>query len=372
MMHKYLFLLFALFFTSCSDNESNLAEKEFIDQKYSLAEYKIDGRITSVYDESFDREIAEINGFLQKRMERFNLEGGVFWKEKEQLFKVYFNSNNEFEGIELAKELIKTADLKFYHTFNNTAIGNEVFEDINNKLSRILYPGAKDSILDLQEKRPNSKIIEGIVTPEGYQKVYPLSKCLDLNVNKTNHWIEGPVLGYVKESDTAKVMEYLTMGEIKAVLRKDLRFAWSLVALKDPYGESYIKDNEELFSLFLLKTKSNGKPQMDGTTVAEASADFIRNTTNSKVILNFNSIGSSLWRSMTEYSAVNNTSIAICIDNKVFSAPVAGSKIEGGSTEITGGSFNGTNGINVARDVASLLNDLEYMSNKLKLHKYQE
>ncbi|MGB1041606.1 MAG: SecDF P1 head subdomain-containing protein, partial [Flavobacteriales bacterium] len=67
--------------------------------------------------------------------------------------------------------------------------------------------------------------------------------------------------------------------------------------------------------------------------------------------------GAIVWGDMTQRSARNQTGIAITIDNKVFSAPIASSRIEGGNTQVTGGAFNGAEGVFEADRVSSLLNN---------------
>ena len=44
------------------------------------------------------------------------------------------------------------------------------------------------------------------------------------------------------------------------------------------------------------------------------------------------------------------------LDDKVFTAPVVSARIDGGITQITGGSFSGENGIQEAKSIASILN----------------
>lgn len=305
-----------------------------------------------------------------------------------------------------------TAKLEFWHTYNNTVLGNEVFENVNTLLSNRLFPGYRDSVLKAEDSIANAdttavdsvnNILEegeavavtntdttnspsdsnstdsgvanefnfdssdftgvnnnGETDPEleKFRKLYPLSAYLDLNVNGENQWVEGPILGYAKLSDTAQVMNYLSLEYVKKQLRRDLAFMWSASELKDNAGDPYLKENEPLYSLYLVKRERNGEPLLDGGQIEKngANYDFVQGRSDAKVILRFNSVGSSAWADMTETSANNKTGIAITLDNKVFSAPVAGSKIEGGNTEITGGTFNGPNGITEAKDLANILN----------------
>ncbi len=293
---------------------------------------------------------------------------------------------------ERARKLLQsTAKLEFWHTYKNTDIGNEIFEKVNDILSRTMYPGFLDSIekandtsnltstdstnvdnetAEAAEGDDTTSIAESFdslteddefgdteltATEEeqlnAFRKSNPLSAYLYPNANGESQWNEGPILGYAKWSDTAKVIEFLTKDYVQNVLpTRDIMFMWDAKPI-----DNTEEGSPELFYLYLVKKTKSGVPEIDGEEVETARQDFDPATKSPMVSLQFKSAGAIAWAAMTEQSANDETGIAITLDNKVFSAPGASGKIEGGRTQITGGSFTGTNGIAEAADLANIL-----------------
>lgn len=296
---------------------------------------------------------------------------------------------------ERARKLLQsTARLEFWHTYKNTQIGNQIFEDVNKILSDRMFPGYRDSVERAEDttntiedstkvEEPIENNVAAIDTnksadsgalafddsiifndslfdgsgaegtqaddQEKFRKLYPLSAYLMLNVDGENKWVEGPVLGYAKITDTGKVNELLSKEYVKKTLNRDLEFMW------EANSSFSTNDGVPLLSLYLIKKTRNGIPELDGEEVIDARQDYEPGTTNAMVTLMFKSAGGAAWADMTEQSAADGTGIAITLDNKVFSAPVASGRIEGGSTQITGGSFVGPEGTKEAKDLANIL-----------------
>jgi SecD/SecF fusion protein len=296
---------------------------------------------------------------------------------------------------ERARKLLQsTAKLEFWHTYKNTDIGNEIFEKVNDILSRTMYPGFLDSIekandtsnlltdstnvadaADATEEAndgdssaasmndsfdslsENDEFGDDELTAteeeqlNAFRKSNPLSAYLFPNANGESQWNEGAILGYSKWSDTAKVIEYLNRDYVQNVLpTRDIMFMWDAKPIDNTQEGS-----PELFYLYLVKKTKSGVADLDGEQVETARQDFDPVSRQPMVSLQFKSAGAIAWATMTEQSANDETGIAITLDNKVFSAPGASGKIEGGRTQITGGSFAGTNGIAEAADLANIL-----------------
>lgn len=283
---------------------------------------------------------------------------------------------------ERANDLLQgTARLEFWHTYKNTQVGNQIFESVNKILSDRMYPGYRDSVEkaeadttqtdsttnNVAEVVDTNATIDTILDTTGFdnlssddltadeqmekaKKLAPLSAVLFPYANAENQWIEGPVLGYSKLGDTAEVNKLLNINYVKAILpARDLAFMWEAKSM------AKTNEGEPLLMLYLIKKTTNGDPLIDGEEVIRASQQFDPISQAPMVSLQFKSAGATAWAEMTEISAKDQTGIAICLDNKVFSAPVASGKIEGGSTQITGGSFAGEDGVEEAKDLANIL-----------------
>jgi SecD/SecF fusion protein len=284
--------------------------------------------------------------------------------------KIYIEGNPSDE--DLNKIITSPGKLEFWHTYKNTQVGNQVFESVNKTLSNKLYPGYRDSAennligstkhfdsiteitddIDWDEYDPLvQELIKEDLELELTQKTSPLSAYLFPYSNSDNQWIEGPVLGYCKASDTAIVNQYLSKPYIKAILPvRNLAFMWEARSIANT------EDGEPLVMLYLIRTTNNDEPLINGNEVFNAKQDFDSYNNSPMISLQFKGYGATAWADMTEQSANQQTGIAICFDNQVFSAPMASQRIEGGSTQITGGSFSGENGIKEAKDLANIIN----------------
>ena len=281
-----------------------------------------------------------------------------------------------------------TAKLEFWETYNNTEVGNGIYEKVNDILSKTMYPGYLDSI---NKALDTNKLADSIVSTElaeedtlesndsnsdefsfdtngtefnpiddltadeqkeVLRKTSPLSAYLYPNANRENQWNEGPVLGYAKLTDTAIIDSFLRQGFVQNELNsisRDLIFMWES---KSTFSTT---EGTPLLNLYLVKKTRDGISKLDGEQVENARQDFDPINRSPMVTLQFKSAGANAWGDLTEESAKNKTGIAITLDNKVFSAPVASARIDGGNTQITGGSFSGVDGIKEAADLANIL-----------------
>lgn len=144
--------------------------------------------------------------------------------------------------------------------------------------------------------------------------------------------------------DTATIGSYLRMPEIRRLLPADIQFTkflWQRPATKDA----------EVIDLYALKSNREGTPRMSGDVVSDARAEFDQ-FNDPVVTMTMNSAGSKQWQKLTSDANINQTGIAVVLDNKVYTAPgcsVVGG-ITGGRTEISG---NFT--INETKDIANVL-----------------
>ncbi len=283
---------------------------------------------------------------------------------------------------ERARNLLQsTAKLEFWHTYKNTEVGNAVYEKLNDIISRTMYPGYLDSVENATKDTtaPAEIAAEGDSTAlndstqlasddssstdpfanltadeqqEMFRKTSPLSARLYPFADQESQWMESSVLGYAKITDTAEVNAFMKLSAVQTAISsisRDLAFMWESKAA----GST--EDGTPLLNLYLIKKTKSGIPELDGEEVETARQDFDPMTRKPMVSLQFKNAGAIAWADLTEQSAKDGTGIAITLDNKVFSSPVASGKIEGGRTQITGGSFNGADGIKEAKDLSNIL-----------------
>ncbi len=148
----------------------------------------------------------------------------------------------------------------------------------------------------------------------------------------------GCIVGAAREADMPAINEYLARPEVKNLMPVDLVLAWAVK------GEDYFGGRYALYALRSI----DGKPAMDGASVATAQENYSQNGANAEVNLTMTSNGTSQWAQLTGQNI--GKPIAIVLDGLVYSAPNVNGKIEGGNSVITG---NFT--IQEAQDLANVL-----------------
>ncbi len=141
--------------------------------------------------------------------------------------------------------------------------------------------------------------------------------------------MSGPVVGQSLVKDTAKVNQYLRSPEVKATLPQNIKFLWSVKATKD-----------KTFELYAMKlTGANNGAVLIGDVVTDAVSDVDQQKGSWEVRMTMSSDGAEKWRSVTAEAAAdpnNKQSIAIVLDDNVYSAPVVENEIAGGVSSISG------------------------------------
>ncbi|MFT6715801.1 MAG: SecD/SecF fusion protein, partial [Saprospiraceae bacterium] len=133
----------------------------------------------------------------------------------------------------------------------------------------------------------------------------------------------------VAVGDKKRVTEFLSSERMSKFLPRNSTIAW----------ESTVQTNEQgsFIRFYLLKANRYGKPLMDGDIIKYARADYDMQNGGKVVYLDFKASEVSTWEQITKKSFEERKPIAIVLDGIIFSAPVASSVINSGSTVISGG-----------------------------------
>ena len=175
---------------------------------------------------------------------------------------------------------------------------------------------------------------------EEYKKANPLFAVLNPSVSPAGQPYQGPVVGTVHYTDTAKVMAMLNSQVAKSLLPRELRLCWTVKA---------IDEAESFYQLVALKSQTNGRPSLEGDVITDARADFGQTSAYANVSMTMNAEGARDWQRITRDNI--GKSIAIVLDGYVYSFPTVQNEIAGGSSQITG---NFT--VEEAKDLANTLN----------------
>lgn len=224
------------------------------------------------------------------------------------------------------KLLQGSANLEFYETYN--------FDELSNALQALNEATASKIATQALEEADSATVDSAAVEKmkETVTGVRTLAEML---------WaagqMGGPVLGTVNVQDTAKVNEIFRSPEAARLLPTNLKARWSVKSL-DEKGR--------FFNLIALKM-NQGKPVLTGDVITDATSDF-DNMRGNEVSMTMNDEGSRQWARITQQNI--NRSVAVVLDDQVYSYPNVNSVIEGGRSQITG---NFT--VEEAKDLANVL-----------------
>ena len=257
------------------------------------------------------------------------------------------------------KLLQGTAQLEFWETYENAEIlgaidqinaylksqvvlEEETVSDVEEVQEESAFEDDFDSSLSIDDLSADSEAASdsAAMTAEQFSRENPLYAVLFPNLNQSNQPNEGPVCGISSVKDTAAVNAYLNMDEVKDILPRDVRFAWT-VKPYDPEGK--------FVQLVALKvTTRDGKAAMEGDVVTDARTDFGQFNGSPEVSMAMNAEGARQWKRLTADNI--GKSVAIVLDNYVYSFPTVQAEISGGRSQITG-NFS----INEANDLSNIL-----------------
>ncbi len=148
------------------------------------------------------------------------------------------------------------------------------------------------------------------------------------------------IIGYSLIKDTSRVNAIFSRDDVKAAMPKNLRLLWTV---KPRTAES-----QSLELIGIKVTSRDGKSPLDGSAISDARQDFGQFNSKPEISMRMNPDGAKVWKRMTGENI--GKSIAIVLDDYVYSFPTVQGEIAGGSSSITG-NFE----INEAKDLANIL-----------------
>ena len=141
----------------------------------------------------------------------------------------------------------------------------------------------------------------------------------------TTRAMKGPVVGTASIRDTAKINAIFAQDEVKALLPRNLRLLWTVKGR----GEE-----NKFLDLVAIKTRSNDdRAPLEGDVITDARQS-LDNFSQVEVSMTMNAEGAKTWRRLTADNI--ERSIAIVLDNYVYSYPNVKSEISGGMSSISG------------------------------------
>ena len=243
------------------------------------------------------------------------------------------------EPARVRKLLQGSANLEFWETYDLQEIfpaianANQVLAELNSlkdetnadaveevEVEETVEVSATDSLAS------EIKIDEqATVDQAAWEKENPLFA--KLQINQYNGQIApGPSVGYANWTDTAAINAMLNSKQVRELLPRNLVLGWSVKA---------IDEREQIFQLYALKQSGrDGRPALEGDVITDAREDFEQNTNAFEISMTMNADAAKVWARVTKENI--GKSIAIVLDQVVYSAPRVNDEIKGGRSSITG------------------------------------
>ncbi len=243
------------------------------------------------------------------------------------------------------KLLQGSAKLEFYETFTNP----EAFKHLSDANTILAKANASNSTttevdtnstdttktssalagLSGTKKSTDTTAIAGADSTqkkiENFTKENPLFAVLRPNADEKGMLAErGSICGMSSIRDTAKVNALLDRPEVRNALPNNIKFLWESKA---------IGDNGDVVMLHAVKTSMNGGAQLEGDKVIDARRD-IGQSGEIEVSMSMNADGARIWKNLTKANI--GRSIAIVLDDLVYSSPNVQNEIPNGRSSING------------------------------------
>ncbi len=290
---------------------------------------------------SSGRILVELPGVSDKERVRKLLQGTAdleFWctydnlevwrdleeADKRLSAKLYFSADTSKKSDTLAKKsdttggktdtLAKKADTSKQNPLSALQKLRQSTKDsgsLNGKLAGKLNP--KDTSVDARRKQhPLLSIFQEASEPDG-------------KGNQVH--AKGPVVGFCLISDTEKVNEYLRMPGIAELFPSNLRFLWTV--------KPFNKEGTLLQLVAIKVTTRDGKAPLSGDIITDARKEFEQQGSgHPSISMTMTPQAAQVWKRLTADNI--GKSIAIVLDNSVYSFPVVQNEISGGRSSITG------------------------------------
>lgn len=276
---------------------------------------------------------------LRTRIDRFGVVQPNIQALEGQEGRIMVEMPGVKEPERVRKLLQGSANLEFWETYNSQEI-TPFLAQLDTKLAAVAgieeaeetTETAETVAADSTEKKAdlaaaiagntanNSNVSDAEM--ERLKKQHPLLSKLQLTQGAY-----GCVVGFAHKRDMDAISELLATPEAKEILPSDLHLKWGVKGI----GEGEGSDWYELYAIRV--TERNGRAPLEGDVITDAKDEFDQNG-RPCVSMQMNVDGARRWAALTKANL--QRSVAIVLDNNVYSAPTVQSEITGGNSQITG------------------------------------
>ena len=308
-----------------------------------------DSQVESVLRAEVKSAIDNSYNVLRTRIDRFGVVQPNIQALEGQEGRIMIEMPGVKEPERVRKLLQGSANLEFWETYNTQEIVPFLI-NLDTKLATVLS-GIKDEATDSTEAVAQTDDLKAEAPADTAKAAADLASAVAENNDETPTNLSaadiekahkahpllsrlqvaqsayGCVVGYASKRDMDAIDELLASPEAKEVLPSDLRLKWGVKGM----GEGASANIYELYAIKV--TERNGRAPLEGDVVTDASDSFDQRGMPC-VSMKMNVDGARRWAALTKANL--KRSVAIVLDDNVYSAPTVQSEITGGNSEITG------------------------------------
>ena len=274
-------------------------EGEFLGQLKSGASNQ---EVTEALQKQVDSQVDAAFNIFRTRIDQFGVVSPNIQKLQDKNGQVLLELPGVKEPERVTELLKSSANLEFYEVYN--------YNEIQNELGRLAQLLANDTV-----QSQNLYALLGGVQRSG-----------------------SPVVGMVTPANRMLVDSLMNTETAKKTLPADLTLMWSVKAAEFPRTDAkgnVIKkaDGSDMTDAYWELVALKGDAVLEGDAITSASSEY-DNMQGNMVNMKMNDRGAKDWATITRNNL--GRSIAIVLDEHVYSFPNVNSEITGGSSQITG------------------------------------
>ena len=285
--------------------------------------------VIKVIREEAESAIANSYNVLRNRIDRF----GVASPNIQRLGssgRILVELPGVKEPERVRKLLQGTASLEFWTTYENQEV-YPYLQEVNAYIREYLTVDQVEAAEAVATDDLAAQLIQQdslSLDEANYAKSNPFFYAL--NPNQYNgQLMGGPCIGIAHYRDTAKINNWLRLPQVQAILPADMIPMWSVKPAEMFQGDSY-------YELIAVKASTrDGKAPLDGGVITDARVVYSGTGGTPEVDMAMNAEGARVWARLTADNI--GKSIAISLDDMVYSYPRVNTEITGGRSQITGG-----------------------------------
>ena len=276
---------------------------------------------------------------LRTRIDRFGVVQPNIQALEGQEGRIMVEMPGVKEPERVRKLLQGSANLEFWETYNSQEI-TPFLAQLDSKLAATLSAEATEAeteanVAETADSTANKSDLASAIANnasdksqaseaeiERFKKQHPLLSKLQLTQGAY-----GCVVGFAHKRDMDAISELLATPEAQDILPSDVQLKWGVKGM----GEGESSDWYELYAIRV--TERNGRAPLEGDVITDAKDEFGQNG-RPCVSMQMNVDGARRWAALTKANL--DRSVAIVLDNNVYSAPTVENEITGGNSQITG------------------------------------